>query len=100
MYNNELAKSGFKHKITFQKQQNTSRVTNNTKNRKIKNIWFNQPFSLNVSKNIGKKFFGLFGRHFLKPHRFYKLFNHNKINVSYSYLCNFKSVVNGHEKRC
>ena len=34
LYNNALAESGFKHKITFQKQQNTSTVTNNTKNRK------------------------------------------------------------------
>ena len=39
--NNALADSGFKYKITFQKQQNTSTVTNNTKNRKRKIIWFN-----------------------------------------------------------
>ena len=34
LYNNALVESRFKHKITFQKQQNTSTVTNNTKNRK------------------------------------------------------------------
>ena len=34
LYNNALAESGFKHKITFQKQQNTPTKTNNTKNRK------------------------------------------------------------------
>ena len=55
LYNNALAESGFEHKITFQKQQNTSTVTNNTKNRKRKIIWSNPPFSLNVSTNIGKK---------------------------------------------
>ena len=33
-YNNALTESGFKHKIRFQKQQNTIAVTNNTKNRK------------------------------------------------------------------
>ena len=33
-YNNALTKSGFKHKIRFQEQQNTITVTNNTKNRK------------------------------------------------------------------
>ena len=52
LYNNTLVKSGFKHKITFQKEQNTSMVANNTKNRKGKMIWFNPPFSLNVSTNI------------------------------------------------
>ena len=37
LYNNALVESGFKNKIiTFQQQQNTSTVTNNTKNRKRK----------------------------------------------------------------
>ena len=34
LYNNALAVKGLKHKITFQKQQKTSTVTNKTKNRK------------------------------------------------------------------
>ena len=48
LYNNALAESGFEHKIRFQKQQNTSVITNDTKNRKRKITWFNPPFSLNV----------------------------------------------------
>ena len=38
LYNNALAESGFKYKITFQKQENTSTITNNTKKRKRKII--------------------------------------------------------------
>ena len=34
LYNNDLGESEFKYKITFQKQQNTSTITNNTKKRK------------------------------------------------------------------
>ena len=34
LYNNALTERGFEHKITFQKQQNTSTVANSTKNRK------------------------------------------------------------------
>ena len=34
LYNNASAESGFKYKITFQKQQNTSTITNNTKKEK------------------------------------------------------------------
>ena len=98
LYNNALAKSGFKHKITSQKQQNISTVTNNTKNRKRKIIWFNPPFSLNISTNIGKKFLGLLGKDFPKTHHLHKLFNRNKVKVSYSFLPNFKSVIYGHNK--
>ena len=36
LYNNALTENGFKHKITFPKQQNKFTVTNNTKNRKKK----------------------------------------------------------------
>ena len=59
LYSNVLVESEFKHKITFQHQQNTSIVTNNTKYRKRKIIWFNPPYSLNVSTNISKIFFSL-----------------------------------------
>ena len=98
LYNNALAESGFKYKITFQKQENTSTTTNNTKKRKRKIIWFNPPFSLNVSTNIGKKFFNLLGNHFPKTYQLQKLFNRNNVKVSYSSLPNFKSVINGHNK--
>ena len=93
-----MAESGFEHKITFQKQQNTSTVANNTKNRKRNIIWFNPPFSLNVSTNIGKKFFSLLGKHFPKTHQLLELFNCNNVKVSYSSLLTFKSEINGHNK--
>ena len=93
LYNNTLAESEFDHKITFQKQQNTSTVANNTKNRKMKIIWFNPPISLNVSTNIGKKFFSLLGKHFSETHQLNKLFNRNNVKVNYSSLSNFKSVI-------
>ena len=98
LYNNALAESGFKHQITFQIQQKTSAVTNNTKIRKRKIIWFNPPFSLNVSTNIGKKLFSLLGKHFPKTHQLHELFNRNNVKVSYSSLPNFDSVINGHNK--
>ena len=83
LYNNALAEKGFTNKTAFQKQQNTSTVTNNTKNLRRKVIWFNPPFSLNVSTNIGKKFFSLLGKHFSKTHQLHKLFNCNNVKVSY-----------------
>ena len=96
LYNNALAETRFKHKIKFQKQQSTSTVTNNTKNRKKKIIWFNPPFSVNVSTNIGKKLFSLLGKHFPKTHQLHKFFNQNDVKVSYSSLPNFKKVINDH----
>ena len=86
LFNNTMVQSGFEHKITFQKQQKTSTVANNTKNRKRNIIWFNPPFSLNVSTNISKKFFSLLSKHFSKTHQLHKLFNHNNVKVTAPYL--------------
>ena len=61
-------------------------------------MFFNPPFSLNVSTNIGKKLFSLLGEHFPKTHQLHKLFNRNNVQVSYSSLPNFKSAINGHNK--
>ena len=98
IYNNALAESGFKSKITFQQQKDIPTVTGNIKNRKKKIILFNPPFSLNVSTNIRKKFFTPLGKHFPKTHQVHKLLNFHNVKISYSSLPNFKSVINGHNK--
>ena len=40
----------------------------------------------------------LIDKHF-PPHKFYKLFNRNNVNVSYNCLPNLKSVINAHNKK-
>ena len=98
LYHNALAESEFKHKTTFQQQKDVSAVTSKTKNRKRKTIWFNPPYSLNASTNIGKRFFKWLGQLFPKTHQLHKMCIHNNINVIYSSLPNFKNVINGHSK--
>ena len=94
-----MAESQFKHKITFQKEQNTSTLTSNTKNRKRTLYGLTPPFSLNVSTTIAKKFFSLLVKHFSKTHQLQKLFNRNNVKFSYSSLPNFKSVMNSHNTK-
>ena len=53
----------------------------NTKNRKRTVIWFNPPYSLNVSTNIDKNYLSLLC----------KLFNHHSIKFFYSSFPNFRS---------
>ena len=53
----------------------------NTKNRKRTVIWFNPPYSLNVSTNIDKNYFSLLC----------KLFNHHNIKFFYIFFPNFRS---------
>ena len=53
-FNNALSSSGFKDKIKFHPHFNKN--ISRSKNRKRKIIWFNRPYSSNVSTNIGPSF--------------------------------------------
>ena len=46
---------------------------------------FNPPFNINVATNVAKTFLALIGKHFPKNKRRSKIFNRNKIKVSYSF---------------
>ena len=50
-YQDELDKSGYKHKLEYKANINTA---SNKKQRKKKIIWFNPPYSKSVKTNIGK----------------------------------------------
>ena len=94
---NALSSSGFKDKIKFNPDFNKNICRN--KNRKRKIMWFNPPYSSNVSTTIGKSFLTILDRHFLKSHKLYKIFNWNNVQISYSSLPSFASIINSHNKK-
>ena len=67
-YEAALNKSGFKHKLSY-RQENETTDTRGRRNRKC--IWFNPPFNKAVSTNIAKKFLDLIDKHFPRGHKFY-----------------------------
>ena len=69
----------------------------NNCNRKA--IWFNPPYSKQVSTSIAKRFLNLLDQHFPKQHRLYKIFNRNKARVSYSCTENMSSFILSHNKK-
>ena len=78
-YEDKLQQSGYQQKLNYN-PVNTK--THNNRNHKRNIIWFNHPFSKNVSTKIGKYFLDLLDKHFPKHHRFYKIFTRNSANVS------------------
>ena len=97
-YQNALNKSGFKYQLTYQHNQNTPN-TQQKRQRKRKIIWFNPPYSKNVTTKVGKIFLSLINKHFPEQHKFHKIFNKNNVKVSYSCMPNIKSIINMHNKK-
>ena len=66
--------------LSYIDSQRTKRKNNRTCNM----IWFNPPFSKNVSSNIAKSFLKLIDKHFPPSHKLHKTVNRNSVKVSYS----------------
>ena len=87
-----MAESGFKHKITFQNQQNASRVKITPKIEKERLYGLTHHLAL------------LFQQTSVKNSSAYwinisqKRINRNNVKISYSSLPNFKSVIKEHNK--
>ena len=62
-------------------------------------VWCNTPFSSNVMTNLGKRFFGILNKHFPENSELAKIFNKNRVKLSYSCMPNMQSNISGHNKK-
>ena len=90
-YQDALHRAGYEHKLKFEKPVTYKRK----RNRKI--IWFNPPFSKNVSTNISRKFLNLLDNHFPMDSKLHKIFNRNNVKMSYSCMDNMTNIINTHK---
>ena len=94
-YQKALDESGNHHKLEYNPMPNNKR-----RNRKKQNIlWFNPPFSKNVTRNIGNKFLNLLDHCFPKNYKLRKIFNRNTVKIIYSCMNNTKQIIDNHNKK-
>ena len=62
-------------------------------------IWFNPPFSRNVSTNVAKKFLQLLDKHFPPSNSLHRIFNRNTVKVSYCCTQNLGNIIKSHNKK-
>ena len=93
-YKNALESSGYTEQLVY----NQDKVPKKKRARKRKVTWFNPPYSMNVSTDLGRKFFSLLDRHFPKDHRLHKLINRSTVKLSYSCMPNLGRILKGHNR--
>ena len=98
-YESEIAlKSSSYHqtKLIFNKTGHRKQKRN--RNRNI--IWFNPPFSRNVTTNVAKRFLNLLiDIHFPKSNKRYKIFNRNNVKVCYCCADILLSIIKTYNKK-
>ena len=94
-YEDTLNKAGYINNLAYH-TPSTSNQENKNKSRQRNVIWFNPAYSKSVATRIGQSFLHLIDTHFPKTHIFNKIFNRNKVKVSYISMQNIKGIINSH----
>ena len=92
-FQDALDKAGFSHTLKYEK---TTRNGNKSQNRKRPAIWFNPPFSSNVSTNVGGRFLKIIDKCFPPSNPLHKIINRNKVKMSYRRMPNMKEILGRH----
>ena len=93
-YEDTLNKAGYINNLVYH-TPSTSNQENKNKSRQRNVIWINPPYK-SVATRIDQSFLHLIDTHFPKTHIFNKIFNRNKVKVSYSSMQNIKGIINNH----
>ena len=88
--------SGYNHTLSFSSQ--SARPSYSRKNRPRNFIWYNPPFSRNVTTNVGRTFFKIRDEEFPTNHILHKIFNRSTVKISYSCMPNLRQKINAHNK--
>ena len=93
LYDDALKQSGYKQEVKF----TPPKVNSKHRSRNI--IWFNPPYNKCIFSNIGRDFLNLISKHFPYNSPLAKIFNKNKIKISYSCTNNMAQIIKKHNKK-
>ena len=95
-YQDALARSGYQHQLRYEAPaQGGGR--RRCRSRRV--TWFNPPFSLHVSTNVGRKFLRLVDTCFPPGHLLHGLLNRNTVKVSYRTMPSMGQVLQQHNSK-
>ena len=92
MYQAELERGGFTHKLEYRPGSDQTN-TRKKGNRRRKITWFNPPYSMDVETNVGKEFLKLLDLHFPPGHILRSVMCRSAVKVSYRCLPNMGAQV-------
>ena len=97
IYQEALKKSGYEFKLHYNPQKTNENKKKHNRKRPV--VWWNPPFSANVTTNVGAQFLKLLDKHFPKGHPLHKAFNRNTVKMSYRTTPNLKRIISSHNKK-
>ena len=87
-YQEALKRSGYDYRLSFNPQPPKPK---RPRSRNI--IWFNPPYSANVTTNIGHRFLRMIDECFPQSHPLRKIFNKDTLKLSYSCMPHIQNII-------
>ena len=95
-YQDALDAAGYEHKLEYTKPE-TQPPRRQKRGRKI--TWFNPPFSVSISTNVGQRFLRILDESFPPGHELHSLLNRNTVKVSYRTMPNMAQAIAQHNAK-
>ena len=95
LYQSELDRNGYTHQLQYEPPREKS----GKRNRRKRVLYFNPPYSMDVSTKVGKLFLQLLDESFPPGHPLHPLLNRNTVKLSYSCLPNMGSQIAKHNAK-
>ena len=86
----------FSINVNILKNSEKEEYTIERRNRGRNIIWYNPPFSKNVTLT---QFLHLLDKHFSRNHKYHKVFNCHHVKINYSCMDNMTNIISGHNRR-
>ena len=99
LFQEAINKSGYNFKLKFDPQPENPPPPKRKRSRKENVLWFNPPYNITVTTNIGKKFLNLIDESFPPGNPLRKIFNRQTVKVSYSTTPNMAQIISGKNKK-
>ena len=99
MYEEALKRSGFEGKLEYNPNPRPAVSAKKKRRRRRNIIWFNPPYDINCSTDVGRIFLSLIDKHFPEHHRYHSLFNRNTVKMSYCCMGNVGSIISSHNAK-
>ena len=91
-YEEALKNDGSRINLEYRDREESTTQRRRKRPRKI--LWFNPPYNMEVTNNLGKEFFKLLKRNFPSGSQLHKIFNKNCVKLSYSCMPNINGIIN------
>ena len=99
IYQDAFKNAGYDFQLHYEPLSDNNNDEKVNKKRNRRKCYFNPPFSKSLKTKVGKQFLNIIDKCFPPENKLHKIFNRNKLKLSYRTMNNLGSIISKHNKQ-